>query len=88
MFSNVCDMIGTRVADAAVQSAHGAQNVRTPFQSASIRAFETETFKKYHPEELRPGVQFQSDEELVQEGIIVRCPKIHLSDYVGEHRYI
>ena len=30
--------------------------------------FETETFKKYHPEELRPGVEFQSDEELVREG--------------------
>jgi len=28
----------------------------------------TETFKKYSPEELRPGNQFQSDEELVQEG--------------------
>jgi len=26
-------------------------------------------------------------EELVQQGIIVRCPKIHLSDYVGEYRY-
>ena len=30
--------------------------------------FQSETFKKYHPEELRPGSQFQSDEELVQEG--------------------
>ena len=30
--------------------------------------FQTETFKKYKPEELRPGSQFQSDEELVQEG--------------------
>ena len=28
----------------------------------------TETFKKYSPEELRPGSSFQSDEELVQEG--------------------
>jgi choline dehydrogenase len=28
----------------------------------------SETFKKYQPEELRPGSQFQSDEELVQEG--------------------
>ena len=30
--------------------------------------FESKTFKKYHPEELRPGSKFQSDEELVQEG--------------------
>ena len=30
--------------------------------------FQTDTFKKYKPEELRPGSQFQSDEELVQEG--------------------
>ena len=30
--------------------------------------FKSETFKKYHPEELRPGSKFQSDEELVQEG--------------------
>ena len=30
--------------------------------------FESEAFKKYHPEELRPGPKFQSDEELVQEG--------------------
>ena len=30
--------------------------------------FNTETFKKYNPEELRPGSSFQSDEELVQEG--------------------
>ena len=30
--------------------------------------FESETFKKYNPEELRPGPKFQSDEELVQEG--------------------
>ena len=30
--------------------------------------FNTETFKKYSPEELRPGSSFQSDEELVQEG--------------------
>ena len=30
--------------------------------------FKTETFQKYHPEELRPGTQFQSNEELVQEG--------------------
>ena len=29
---------------------------------------ESETFKKYYPEELRPGSQFKSDEELVQEG--------------------
>ena len=28
----------------------------------------SETFKKYHPEELRPGAKFQSNEELVQEG--------------------
>jgi len=30
--------------------------------------FKSETFKKYQPKELRPGSQFQSDEELVQEG--------------------
>ena len=30
--------------------------------------FESETFKKYNPEELSPGPKFQSDEELVQEG--------------------
>jgi choline dehydrogenase len=30
--------------------------------------FKSQTFKKYHPEELRPGSQFQSNEELVQEG--------------------
>jgi choline dehydrogenase len=30
--------------------------------------FKSETFQKYHPEELRPGSQFQSNEELVQEG--------------------
>ena len=30
--------------------------------------FKSETFQKYHPEELRPGSQFQSDEELVKEG--------------------
>ena len=28
----------------------------------------SETFKKYKPEEIRPGQSFQSDEELVQEG--------------------
>ena len=28
----------------------------------------SETFKRYHPNELRPGLQFQSDEELVKEG--------------------
>jgi len=28
----------------------------------------SENFKKYHPEELRPGPEFQSDEDLVQEG--------------------
>ena len=30
--------------------------------------FETETLKKYNPEELRPGKEFQTNEELVQEG--------------------
>ena len=30
--------------------------------------FESEAFKKYYPEEFRPGTKFQSDEELVQEG--------------------
>jgi choline dehydrogenase len=30
--------------------------------------FKSETFKKFDPDELRPGAQFQSDEELVQEG--------------------
>ena len=25
-----------------------------------------ETFKKYNPEEFRPGIQFQSDEEIIQ----------------------
>ena len=29
---------------------------------------ESETFKKYFPEEFRPGSKFQSDEELVKEG--------------------
>jgi len=29
---------------------------------------ETETFKKYEPEEYRPGVHFTDDEELVQAG--------------------
>ncbi|MDA7552097.1 GMC family oxidoreductase N-terminal domain-containing protein [Candidatus Pelagibacter sp.] len=29
---------------------------------------ETETFKKNYPEELRPGSEFQTDEELVQQG--------------------
>ena len=28
--------------------------------------FESETFKKYYPEEFRPGLQFQNDEEIVQ----------------------
>ena len=30
--------------------------------------FNTEAFKKYKPEELRPGLQYKSDEELVEEG--------------------
>ena len=30
--------------------------------------FNTDTFKKYNPEELRPGKECQTDEELVQEG--------------------
>ena len=30
--------------------------------------FKSNTFQKFQPEELRPGFQFQSDEELVQEG--------------------
>ena len=30
--------------------------------------FNTETFKQYKPEELRPGPQYKSDEELVEEG--------------------
>ena len=30
--------------------------------------FKSNTFQKFQPEELRPGSQFQSDEELVQEG--------------------
>ena len=29
---------------------------------------ESQTFKKYYPEEFRPGIKFQSDEELVKEG--------------------
>ena len=28
--------------------------------------FESETFKKYQPEEFRPGINFQSDEEIIQ----------------------
>ncbi len=28
--------------------------------------FESETFKKYYPEEFRPGLQFQSDEEIIR----------------------
>ena len=39
--------------------------------AASIRLvrkiiFESETFKKYYPEEFRPGLQFQNDEEIVR----------------------
>ena len=29
---------------------------------------ESQTFEKYNPEEFRPGIQFQSDEDLVKEG--------------------
>ena len=29
---------------------------------------ESQTFKKFNPEEFRPGIQFQSDEDLVKEG--------------------
>ena len=29
---------------------------------------ESETFKEYSPKEFRPGYQFQSDEELLNEG--------------------
>jgi hypothetical protein len=53
--------------------------------NCNVTTYQFSVYKPTHVSYRTPGDLF---EELVKEGIIIRYPKLHLNEYVGEYSYL